>query len=387
MRSVIRFWIVPVVVALTAVASAQPPEPVVSLRQKMLSKETYMDLAQQWLQYMERYGETAEGHVNVGQAYRYADEAKEVWLDHYKRAVELDPEYARAVDLYGCQLYHNSKDPGKKAEAAQMLERARNLDPGYPEILYSLYSVYCCEQRLEDAWDVAHDIYRRGFIPTPIQDYGYNMLAGLPRDAVLITNGDNDTYPPVSLQAGLGHRTDVVVLNQSLLGCEAYATALEQKYADWFPKLDRMGEPGPFKTAYYVIQELLKSGKRPLYVAITVPFDRLGEEPGLTIEGLCARVRRLDGGEVDCDYRKTLELLRDSYRLDSATNWTYPWDLRPAEARMMTNYPAVAYHAAERALENKDREAAEILVRIGREIAAFHDDTMSVAKFDELLEK
>jgi pentatricopeptide repeat protein len=384
-KTLARF--VAVAVALASVALAQPPEPVVSLRQKMLSKETYMDLARQWQDYMERYGETAEGHVNLGQAYRYAEEAKELWLEHYRRAVELDPAYARALDLYGCHLYHRSKDPEKKAQALQLLERARNLDPAYPEILYSLYSVYCCEQRLDEAWDVAEDIYRRGFIPTPIQDYGYNMLAGLPPDAVLITNGDNDTYPPVSLQAGLGYRTDVVILNQSLLGCEAYAKALERKYADWFPELDRMGEPGPFKTAHYVMRELLKSKKKPLYVALTVPFDRLGEEPGLTFEGLCARVRMLEGGEVDCDYRRTLELLRDSYRIDSATNWAYPWDLRPAEARIMTNYPAAAYYAAEKALEKKDREAAEILVRIGREVAEFHDDTMSVARFDELLEK
>ena len=175
MKLITRSWIVTVVVALAAVASAQPPEPVVSLRQKVLSKETYVDLARQWLEYMQRHGETAEGHVNVGQAYRYAGEAKDVWLEHYKKAVELDPGYARALDLYGCHLYHRSKDPGKKAEAVQVLERARNLDPGYPEILYSLYSIYCCEQRLDDAWGVAADIYRRNLVPIPLQDYAYSL--------------------------------------------------------------------------------------------------------------------------------------------------------------------------------------------------------------------
>jgi tetratricopeptide (TPR) repeat protein len=384
MKAVMRF--VTFAVVLVSVAAAQPPEPVVSLRQKMLSKETYMDLARQWLEHMKRHGETAEGHLNVGQAYRYAQEAKELWLEHYRKAVELGPKYARALDLYGCHLYHRSSEKQEKAEALQLLEKARNLDPRYPEILYSLYSVYCCEQRLDDAWSVAEDIYRRGFIPTPLQDYGYNMLAGLPQDAVLVTNGDNDTYPPVSLQAGLDHRTDVAILNQSLLGCDRYAKALEEEHSEWFPRIDRMGKPGPFKTAHYVIRELLKSKKRPVYIATTVPFDRLGDEPGLTIEGLCVRVRSLDGGKIDTDYGETLALLRDTYRLDSATNWSYPWDLRPAERMIMRNYAAVAYYAAQKALDKKDRPAAERIAEIGRKIAEFHEDKMSVAKFDELLE-
>ena len=52
----------------------------------------------------------------------------------------------------------------------------------------------------------------------------------------------------------------------------------------------------------------------------------------------------------------------------------------------MGNYAAVAHYAAQKALDEGDREAVEILIAIGRRVADFHDDELSVAKFDELLE-
>lgn len=56
-------------------------------------------------------------------------------------------------------------------------------------------------------------------------NYNYNVLAGLPENALLITVGDNDTFPLWILQAR-GFRTDVWVLNLSLLYKDKYRQAL-----------------------------------------------------------------------------------------------------------------------------------------------------------------
>ena len=381
MRSSLVFSLV--VLAAYHVAAPQPPEPVVSLRQRVLSTEAYMALASQWLDYIERFGPTAEAYSNVGQAYRYAGESKELFLEYYKKAVEADSQYARALDLYGCHLWHNGNDEDKK-RALTLLERARAIDPGYGESLYSLYSVYCCTKRLDDADKVARDIFARGIIPQPLQDFGYNLLAGLPENAVLITNGDNDTYPPISLQAGMGFRDDVVILNQSLLGCLDYAEALEERYGGWFPQVTKDINKGPFSVALYVIRELLDSGKRPVYIAITVPFDRLGLAKTMSIEGVCARVHNLTKDKIETDFRRTHELLDHVYRLDSATNWAYPWDLRSAEKMLMKNYIAVAYRAAQSALESGQRETATRLVEIGLPLARFHNEDMMAEHLSNL---
>jgi len=366
-----------------AAALAQTPEPVASMREKILSPASYRSLAQQWKDYMERHGESAEGYVNLAQAYRYAGEAKDAYLQYYAKAAQLGPTYARALDLYACQLWtHGNADD--VAKAAELFERARMADPTYGDVLYSLYGMRTCTGEVDRAFETAREMFERRLIHAPVWDFGHNILAGLPQGAVVITNGDNDTYPPVSLQAGRGFRTDVTVLNQSLLGCPAYARAMREAHPDWFPDVEKEVEKGQFSGALAVIRELLKSGKRPVYISLTVPVERLGAERSLTIEGICARVDALKGSAETIDYKKTLALFRDTYRLDSATDWTYPWDLRPAEQKLLTNYLHVLLRAAEEARKVKDFESAGRMAEIGLGIARFHEENALAQHLEEI---
>lgn len=62
--------------------------------------------------------------------------------------------------------------------------------------------------------------------------FAKNYLNSCEKDAILFTNGDNDTYPLWYAQNVEGYRSDVRIINLSLLSTEWYAQALRRKYYD-----------------------------------------------------------------------------------------------------------------------------------------------------------
>jgi tetratricopeptide (TPR) repeat protein len=75
-----------------------------------------------------------------------------------------------------------------------------------------------------------------GFLSKPILAYNRWQLEHLPENAILLTNGDMDTYPSIALQEKDGLRPDVAVLNLSLLNLPWYVGL----------QADRHGIPLPF---------------------------------------------------------------------------------------------------------------------------------------------
>jgi tetratricopeptide (TPR) repeat protein len=117
------------------------------------------------------------------------------------------------------------------------------------------------------------------------QDYAYNMLAGLEPDAIIFTNGDNDTYPLWYLQQVERFRTDVRVANLSLLNTDWYLRQLRDRdprapLSLTDGEIARMrpialkGGGIAWKRDQAVQRIVTESNwKRPIYFAVTVPLE------------------------------------------------------------------------------------------------------------------
>jgi len=162
--------------------------------------------------------------------------------------------------------------------------------------------------------------------------YGYNMLAGLEPNALVFTNGDNDTFPLWYQQEVERFRRDARVLNLSLLNTSWYIRQLrdnEPKVAfNWTnAEIDNLpyaaqrlsvDQQHDYQPRDLAVRQILRDnfGKRPIYFAVTIPMETLAEyKDYLAIEGLVYRLVR-DRASDRRDFDKIEHNATQVYRYD-----------------------------------------------------------------------
>lgn len=214
-------------------------------------------------------------------------------------------------------------------------------------------------------------------------DYARNMLYPLGENAIVFTNGDNDTFPLWYLQEVEGVRKDVRVVNLSLLNTHWYIRQLrdlEPRIRITFPEkdIDRLRAFMLPDGRVVLVKDLMVShildenqGERPIYVAVTVP-DTMGLEDHMVMEGLVYRIvaEKLDGEQVDVE--ATMNSLRNVFHyrglLDDEGYYDDQVYKDKTAQKLVQNYAAayvrVAHHHLERDEDEQALEALEYARRI-----------------------
>jgi tetratricopeptide (TPR) repeat protein len=173
---------------------------------------------------------------------------------HLKEAVRYDPEEGGAWSSLWIQAMKRGEREVEKRAAVQMIDS--------------------------------------GFLSKPILAYNRWQLEHLPENAILLTNGDMDTYPSIALQEKEGLRPDVAVVNLSLLNLPWYAELLAERHGVRLPfnqddlesKRAYKNEDGEIVTvshqivAGWLAMNAEGSLGRPLCVAVTVDKCHLDSE-------------------------------------------------------------------------------------------------------------
>ena len=168
-----------------------------------------------------------DAHAWLAETYRRLGQ-KEQAVQTARRALELEPCHSFAHDVMAA--VHNPTY-GKWAGADQdstwyHLMAAADCDSNDGNIWTGIWveAIRRGDPRMADR--ASRRMYDTGFFAPALLAYNRWMLRHLPQNAVLITNGDMDTYPAVALQEAENFRSDVVVVNRSLLNTAWYARFL-----------------------------------------------------------------------------------------------------------------------------------------------------------------
>ncbi len=283
-------------------ASIDRPQPVVSKKIVIYDTETYEKLAALWSKYYQSYP-SEDAYGNWMMAARYAD------LKDYPKllATGIKKYPANPTLLYlNSMLTHGGAD---NIEAKAALERAIQLDPTYMDPVFALVVDYMADNDRERTNAMLRQLLERAAIPEDIMDLNYNVLACLDSNAILLTNGDNDTYPAWILTRIVKYRPDVIIVNRSLMnapwypleiikeGVHDYITKsevdkIQAECIQNFIKSDRKGNPVALSSDTLIVRliESAKLANRPVYAALTLeetpklkPFIDNGFHVGLAI--------------------------------------------------------------------------------------------------------
>jgi hypothetical protein len=313
-----------------------------SLRTVGYDRETYADLARRWKEYYEVFP-SEDAYGNWMYAARYAKDPD------YKELLDkgLAKYPANPILLYLAGIKrHGATD---NAEGLQYLERAIAMDPSFLEPWFALVIHYMQRDDMEQMDAALRHLLENNALSETVMDCSYNMLAGLRENAILITNGDNDTFPGWILTRLMDYRPDVQIVNRSLLNAEWYPLLVIRKGVPRFITSDELEElrasaKPPFSDT--LIVRLIKAAereKRPVYFAASLapspvldPYREAG-----TVIGLATLVGEYPISRSD-EINRVVRIWLDEYRTVGLDGWR----IRQVADRHSDKGPVINYAAS-----------------------------------------
>ena len=293
--------------SLSAFCSTAPPTEFVSVMWEDHPPAYYTQRAEEWRAYTSNPCAEEDAWFHY---YKFAQYANR--FDHKEYDLDAIVEEAAATGMSetGFTLpylkFANNKDPDTRYE---QLLKAHKAEPENPAAYTGLIAHFELTWQRTKRDQLLTKLQELKPLPKGLLEYNYNQLESTEENAVLITNGDADTFPSWFLQAAYKHRPNVRIINWALLwNFPAYRKHIA---GDLDADIEDVENPTEMMDAIH------KTG-RPVYLAMTIDANQFGEhrKDWLFVTGLAMRYER--PGYKNLDFVKTA--YNTKWRLDDLRN-------------------------------------------------------------------
>lgn len=214
-----------VIMLLPFFAIAQQAEPIPSFARNPQSMSWYHQQQKAWEKEVKAHPKNANAWMNYFYVSRilmnHDDEHK--LSNKEKEKVMEDILQQMFIEIPETYEYNFCKWQSKGNDMAYYayLEKAVAIDPSRTEHIDYMINIGELQDKEKQRDEYSRRKFEAGQLSAGLMYYNYNTMAGLEPNAILITAGDNDTYPAWALQSR-GIRKDVKILNLALLNIDSY---------------------------------------------------------------------------------------------------------------------------------------------------------------------
>ncbi|MFY8021255.1 MAG: hypothetical protein ACOVP1_08665 [Bacteroidia bacterium] len=257
-----------ILIGICSLASAQKPEPIKSFARVNKSVEYYREQIKLWKTETEKDAKNAFAWYNYYRATRNINRTNHADTRPFPERLKEEKNIVEQMEKVVPESfeYHLCKwmIGGNNFSDLTHIKKCEELGVGRVEHLSDLivYAEITGDKNKRNKY--ALEWFNSDENSPGMMYYNYNVLSGLKENAILLTNGDNDTYPAWMLQAQ-GYRNDVLVLNTSLLNIQAYRDSIFKIIGVTLPKKTNIQGDSD------LVKLITKNSKKiPVYLAVSI---------------------------------------------------------------------------------------------------------------------
>jgi hypothetical protein len=208
------------------------PEKVYSIVKQIRTFEWYKSAAEQWGEIIRKGHADPDAWLNYFTACRMAKnmfpdkwekEKGKYLVDPDKIVSKMSESIPNAFEYYYAKARSNH---AFNEQQTKDMFKAYELGPDRPEILDELVAYYEIERDTANSGKLCRKWFDSRDMSPGILNWNYNVLVSLDSNSIIITNGDNDTYPVWIMQYVQNFRKDITVMNINLLMIDRYRDKL-----------------------------------------------------------------------------------------------------------------------------------------------------------------